>query len=544
MNRRKLLKDYLRLCLGGVMTISRPPVASDFGGGGIDAPIVIDERTGTPYIMVNGAIISLMQSANPNFTGTITLNGTPTFPASFYLAGNIPTTSASPSYGIAQYQIVQGLDINQAYCCYNAEQTISNASQLNHVIGYQTFIRNGVNTGDYYSFGSFLQQTAGTSTNAYGMYHNDVGGVGAVTNQYGFYCGALAKATNNWGCYVVASTPSFFGGKVGVNADPRTGANLVVGGTAGAGVRMVDIFAPGMADNNTHYTCFGDSFAASKGFYLAYHHNALPASRYMALTAIENAIGASSWYFTANGQVGIGMVPTAQLELATDSAKKPTTNTWTISSDERLKENIVLADPERCYAIVRDLPLKHFRWKDSVYNDAQARDRSKLGWIAQDVQKVFPKAVDVHSHALQPVEDGFEEFDEQVVEQEERPRTYVEIVDGKPIQRTVTETVNVPQFDLVALLDEAGAPVVQTVLAPSDSAFTLPDGRPVLKTVEQPVLHEVPRMRKSRRPKMRVDHIDDCLSLNSDQIYAALYGAVQFLQQKVERLEAQIAAKA
>jgi hypothetical protein len=93
------------------------------------------------------------------------------------------------------------------------------------------------------------------------------------------------------------------------------------------------------------------------------------------------------------GQVGIGMVPGYQLQLSTDSAAKPSTSTWTVSSDERLKENIILADVDRCVEIIRAVPLKHYRWKDEVYTLDQVKDRSKLGWIAQDVEKVFPKAV-------------------------------------------------------------------------------------------------------------------------------------------------------
>ena len=46
-------------------------------------------------------------------------------------------------------------------------------------------------------------------------------------------------------------------------------------------------------------------------------------------------------YFNNGGNVGIGVTnPTHQLELSTDSAAKPTTNTWTIFSDIRLKENV------------------------------------------------------------------------------------------------------------------------------------------------------------------------------------------------------------
>jgi hypothetical protein len=100
---------------------------------------------------------------------------------------------------------------------------------------------------------------------------------------------------------------------------------------------------------------------------------------------------------SGGGNVGIGRAPGAfQLHLSADSAAKASTSTWSISSDERLKENIVLADVDRCVEIIRSVPLKHYRWKDEVYTLDQVKDRSKLGWIAQDVEKIFPKAVGTH----------------------------------------------------------------------------------------------------------------------------------------------------
>ena len=94
------------------------------------------------------------------------------------------------------------------------------------------------------------------------------------------------------------------------------------------------------------------------------------------------------------GNVGIGTnSPVYQLQLTTDSAAKPGTNTWTIASDERLKQEIILADTQRCYDIIKAVPLKRYTWRSDVYTDEQVKDRSKLGWIAQDVEQVFPKAV-------------------------------------------------------------------------------------------------------------------------------------------------------
>lgn len=102
--------------------------------------------------------------------------------------------------------------------------------------------------------------------------------------------------------------------------------------------------------------------------------------------------------FTTTGRLGIGRTsPGYQLELSLDSAGKPSTGVWTITSDKRVKENIVDADLSRCYEIVKNLPLKHYKWKDEYYTNEQIKDRSKLGWIADEVESYFPKGVNTIS---------------------------------------------------------------------------------------------------------------------------------------------------
>lgn len=102
-------------------------------------------------------------------------------------------------------------------------------------------------------------------------------------------------------------------------------------------------------------------------------------------------------FIGSDGKVAIGnnTTPGYQLTLSTDSAAKPSTSTWTVSSDERLKTDISLANIDRCYEIVKGIPLKRFGWKEGVYTEDQVKDRHKLGWIAQDVQKMFSKSVSV-----------------------------------------------------------------------------------------------------------------------------------------------------
>lgn len=95
-----------------------------------------------------------------------------------------------------------------------------------------------------------------------------------------------------------------------------------------------------------------------------------------------------------SGNIGIGTsTPSYQLQLSSDSAAKPSTSTWTVASDERLKENITQANLDICYNNIKNLPLRRYTWKDSVYTPDQVPDRTQLGWIAQEVKEIIPKAV-------------------------------------------------------------------------------------------------------------------------------------------------------
>jgi hypothetical protein len=94
----------------------------------------------------------------------------------------------------------------------------------------------------------------------------------------------------------------------------------------------------------------------------------------------------------SNGNVGIGTTtPSFQLQLSTDSAAKPTTSTWTVSSDQRIKLNIEDANVTTCYDTVKSLKLRRFEWDPSWNSDVE--DRHAVGFIAQEVKSYFPKSV-------------------------------------------------------------------------------------------------------------------------------------------------------
>ena len=104
-----------------------------------------------------------------------------------------------------------------------------------------------------------------------------------------------------------------------------------------------------------------------------------------------------------NGSVGLGKTnPGTQLDLSTDGARKLTTTTWATGSDARVKHDIEDADTSMCYNIVKQVRLKRFAWDSNYY--PEVNDRHMLGWLAQDVRKVFPNAVTLSA------EHGFEDF--------------------------------------------------------------------------------------------------------------------------------------
>ncbi len=80
------------------------------------------------------------------------------------------------------------------------------------------------------------------------------------------------------------------------------------------------------------------------------------------------------------------------LELGATSAWKTSGTAWSTTSDSRLKENIITASLDICYDTIKTLPLKRFNYVDK-YTQNPIGDRTQLGWIAQDVRSLLPKAV-------------------------------------------------------------------------------------------------------------------------------------------------------
>jgi hypothetical protein len=108
-----------------------------------------------------------------------------------------------------------------------------------------------------------------------------------------------------------------------------------------------------------------------------------------------NARGENTLVLRA-GKVGIGTVsPGYKLQLSTNSAAKPSSSTWTVVSDERVKENI--KPYEKGLNEILQVNTKTFD-----YNGKAGFDKIKdnVGIIAQDMIKIFPETIKTYNAKL------------------------------------------------------------------------------------------------------------------------------------------------
>ena len=153
---------------------------------------------------------------------------------------------------------------------------------------------------------------------------------------------------------------------------------------------------------------FGTAAVLNFDEWYIYGQEVLPSSlalRYHLLNPTLDPIGAQ-WTYSSNntnvyhmGRVGIGTTnPEYQLDVrgaiysSTGGYTSSTLTKWSVMSDRRIKENIVKASYDKCLENVKNIELYNFNFKDNCVN---TNDRHQLGFIAQEVQQVYPKAVEV-----------------------------------------------------------------------------------------------------------------------------------------------------
>ncbi|MFZ3077849.1 MAG: tail fiber domain-containing protein, partial [Candidatus Aenigmatarchaeota archaeon] len=143
-------------------------------------------------------------------------------------------------------------------------------------------------------------------------------------------------------------------------------------------------YATGGGGGNQENTCTNAGDGGSTGC------NGVVIIRY--LTKVDALVVLDS-----TGYVGIGTAsPTYQLQLSTDSAAKPSTNTWTIASDERIKTDI--RNFTDSLSVIEQINPVWYRYNGKAGFAADGKDQ--IGVIGQEIKDVAPYTVNTYKAKL------------------------------------------------------------------------------------------------------------------------------------------------
>jgi hypothetical protein len=262
----------------------------------------------------------------------------------------------------------------------------------------------------------------GTITNAFNMYLGAGTGKtasGVITNAYGLYCEAPTCATTNECAYFGGRVS--IGGSVSANTVFGIGANTTYQywidwrGTCTSSSGYIAGFNLGATLAPTAACAYGDQMSiypiwnASSG--------AITNARALVISGgttsggtITNAwslyvdpplYGTNRYAAYFGGNVGIGTTaPTYQLELSTNSAGKPTSNVWTVTSDQRIKTNIQMVPLQECMDLINSLKIRSFGYHPVYAAQCKIADEERYGLIAQEVEEVAPYCVKTRSNVV------------------------------------------------------------------------------------------------------------------------------------------------
>ena len=282
--------------------------------------------------------------------GTNTFAGIPAgLRVAYTLTGTAATTSG---YGIQvtpTYAYAAGANISDSYGI-DVQPQLNGTVTPGVIYGVRSFMNMGASaTGgtisnwyQYHTGGSVFNASATTNiTNAYGYFSANIanGAAQTITNAYAFY-GNQASGSGRYNFYAAGTADNYFAG------------NLLVGqsSTIGTGGRVQVI-----SNTDTLY-----SQTSSTTTYAALVLNVQNTSARLAAFQYGNTTTVGT--ITTNG----------------------TTTSYNVSSDYRLKENIVPLTG----ALAKILQLK-----PSTYNYKSKPEESIEGFIAHELQSVIPHAV-------------------------------------------------------------------------------------------------------------------------------------------------------
>lgn len=201
---------------------------------------------------------------------------------------------------------------------------------------------------------------------------------------------------NNLGNDIRAWGGNVNGGTYTLSNVAVSASTILIGGASGSNpsakldVQSTSVrFYSGSATTDSRLDVGNADVSGGQGGFLIFHASA--ATPYLSLNALSQGV---AWrniaIASSGGNVGIGTTtPSYQLQLSTDSAAKPSTNTWTIASDARLKT--VLGDYKKGLDAI--CALRPVRYEYNGLGGMPADGKEHISIVAQEAQEVFPECI-------------------------------------------------------------------------------------------------------------------------------------------------------
>lgn len=345
-----------------------------------------DNFAGTPPFVISGS-------------GKVGI-GAPSPGAKLEVAGNANIGLLHTNYANAQYNVNLGFqNYNNGFAAIATGQNTLADADVSFSMGYKTrakgtasFAGGNESTGP----GAPIQTEAiGTASIAFGSgvttssnaFNSQAFGRETITGggtQSAYQAMAIGYQSRAW------ADNSFAGGN---NSDAFGQQSFAfgAGATASAGDSNIALGLGVTTNNNGTSAASGqvvvgkyNDYSSGVGHSFAVGTGSSSSSRYTAFCVRDI------------GYVGIGVnAPSYQLQLSINSAAKPSSNVWTVVSDERVKENI--KPYEKGLNEILQVNTKTFD-----YNGKAGFEKTKgnIGIIAQEMMHIFPETINSYSAKL------------------------------------------------------------------------------------------------------------------------------------------------
>ena len=246
---------------------------------------------------------------------------------------------------------------------------------------------------------SGIPVASGTPTDTYTLTYD------ATNNKWVYATNGIPSGGAVGGASAVAANQILYGASSGVATSTSTFVNTGTGVGIGTGTpahkldvlsTTAKLYSGSAVTDTTFYIGNADAISPGQGGILTFHASA--ATPYFSINAVTQGVANRDIAIAPlGGNVGIGLSgPAYKLEVSTDSAAKPSTNTWTIASDSRLKT----VRGEYSKGLAEICQVRPVRYEYNGKGGMVVDGKEQISIIAQELREVFPECVSTYKGKL------------------------------------------------------------------------------------------------------------------------------------------------